>query len=133
MSYKSRRLDSFCNDGFQSVEMNAYRKPECGKHDPYLSPSFQTGRTYGSHDYFLLIFIGLIHRTDVVRIWTEATLLILYTLECRFNFKFHSCENTTLYSSHYLSPRQTTLNKSHSFYCTKIVYKLHIQLNNLLN
>jgi hypothetical protein len=80
MSYKSRRLDSFCNNGFQSVEMNAYRKPECCKYDPYLSPSFQIGRTYGSHDYFLLMFNGLIRRlTNVVTILTEATPLILYT------------------------------------------------------
>ena len=41
MSYKSHRLDSFCNNGFQSVEKNVSSKTECCKHDPYLSSAFK--------------------------------------------------------------------------------------------
>ena len=99
MSYKSLRLDSFCNNGFQSVVMNAYSKTECRTHDPYLSLNFQMGRTYGSHDYFMLIFNGL---KSVVTILAEATPLRPYTFDYICNFIFHSCENLTLNDIHYL-------------------------------
>ena len=95
MSYKSRRLDSFCNNGFQSIEKNAYSKTECDKHDPYLSLSFQMGRTYGSHDYFML-HLTVNGLKSVVTILAEATPLWLHTFERRGNFKITSCENTTL-------------------------------------
>ena len=90
MSYKSHRLDSFCKNGFQSVEMNAYRETECRWHDPYLFLSFQMGRTYGFHDYFMLIFNGL---KSVVTILAEATPLrdcvniIFMDLLCRLAVK----------------------------------------------
>ena len=100
MSYKSHRLDSFCNDGFQSVEMNAYNKTECRRHYPYSSLSFQMGRTYGSHDYFMLLFNGL---KSVVSILAEATPLRPYTFGWMCNYKFNSSENTTLNDIHYLN------------------------------
>jgi len=41
MSHKSCRLDSFCNNGFQSVEMNAYNKTEFRRYDTYLHEAFK--------------------------------------------------------------------------------------------
>jgi hypothetical protein len=83
MSDKSHRLDSFSNNGFKSVEMNAYSKTECHRHDPYLPLSIQMGRTYVSHDYFMLVFNGL---KSVVTILAEAMPLSPYAFECKFNF-----------------------------------------------
>jgi len=60
MSHKSHRLDLYFNNGFQSVEMNAYSKTECRRHDPYLPLSILMGRTCGSHCRSMLIFNGLI-------------------------------------------------------------------------